>query len=313
MSRKTYSLPSKENTIIELVEGDTAINLLKQIDQFVSNMSPFDMQVRMRSTTQVTLDQYINFVSSNIVNWETKYEKLFESAIKKIAETSYSANILKCCSFPSKIYIVLTTGAEECDAAYCRNNNVIVMPKTCDEKEWEKTVPHELFHIWSRNNISLRNQLYETIGYYTIPGDVSIFPLKLKDHKITNPDAPTTKHYIKLCCKESPTTEVCLAPILLTETDYCDAKLGLFDCLKTMFVALDEKSYEPIDGKVYSYDDVYGLLEKIGSNTDYIIHPEEVLADNFVLLLHENKNLTSPIVVENLKKILTCESADKKN
>jgi hypothetical protein len=48
--------------------------------------------------------------------------------------------------------------------------------------------------------------------------------------------------------------------------------------------------------------DVTGFREQIGSNTNYIIHPEEILADNFVLLVNE-QNVSTPRIVNDMKKI----------
>ena len=51
-------------------------------------------------------------------------------------------------------------------------------------------------------------------------------------------------------------------------------------------------------------DDVPGYHEQIGRNTRYIIHPEEILADNFVFLLDGRIDLPTPRVVEQMGKVL---------
>jgi hypothetical protein len=45
-------------------------------------------------------------------------------------------------------------------------------------------------------------------------------------------------------------------------------------------------------------------FEQIGRNTGYIIHPEEILADNFMHLVHEKENLRTPRIVEEMRKAL---------
>ncbi len=40
-------------------------------------------------------------------------------------------------------------------------------------------------------------------------------------------------------------------------------------------------------------------------NTDYIIHPEEILAENFVLLLNNSRYIRNPEILEEIKNILT--------
>ena len=44
--------------------------------------------------------------------------------------------------------------------------------------------------------------------------------------------------------------------------------------------------------------------EQIGSNTGYIIHPDEIMADNFVHLVQRTKELKTPGIVKELDSIL---------
>jgi hypothetical protein len=44
--------------------------------------------------------------------------------------------------------------------------------------------------------------------------------------------------------------------------------------------------------------------EKIGKNTPYIIHPDEILAENFVHAIFDSPDLPDPQIVEQLDQIL---------
>ena len=52
---------------------------------------------------------------------------------------------------------------------------------------------------------------------------------------------------------------------------------------------------------------VPGYAAQIGDNTKYIIHPEEILADNFVFLLDGRIDLPTPRVVEAMGNVLQGE------
>jgi hypothetical protein len=54
---------------------------------------------------------------------------------------------------------------------------------------------------------------------------------------------------------------------------------------------------------------VPGFAEQVGRNTTYIIHPEEILADNFVLLIDGRINLPTQRVVEEMGKVLQAPQA----
>jgi hypothetical protein len=51
--------------------------------------------------------------------------------------------------------------------------------------------------------------------------------------------------------------------------------------------------------------EVSGFVEQVGQNTDYVIHPEEILADNFALLVIGQQNVPSPEILHKMKAILT--------
>ena len=47
------------------------------------------------------------------------------------------------------------------------------------------------------------------------------------------------------------------------------------------------------------------FLDKIGQNTNYIIHPDEILADNFVRLVMSDDNVPTPQIIDEMRRVLT--------
>ena len=43
---------------------------------------------------------------------------------------------------------------------------------------------------------------------------------------------------------------------------------------------------------------------RLDANTDYFFHPEEILADNFMLMVNDKKDAPSPKVIEDLRKVI---------
>ena len=144
-------------------------------------------------------------------------------------------------SLPRTIQMVKTSGAEEGGAAYTRGT-AIVLPKgglAKSQKEFEKLICHELFHILSRQNPRLREQLYEAIGF-THCNEIE-FPPELASRKITNPDAPRNDHFIRLAIRGQP----CLAvPILFSTAEVYTAQLGgeFFDYLEFQLLLMERTS-----------------------------------------------------------------------
>ena len=86
----------------------------------------------------------------------------------------------------------------------------------------------------------------------------------------------------------------------------------LFDYLKFDLLIVEVKNNETIpvynNGNnlrfVTSRQGKLAYIEKIGQNTKYIIHPEEILADNFVIMVNKQQMVSSPFVIEGMNKVL---------
>jgi hypothetical protein len=44
--------------------------------------------------------------------------------------------------------------------------------------------------------------------------------------------------------------------------------------------------------------------DQIGYNTDYVLHPEEILASNFVLLINDAKDVKTPELLTKIRDTL---------
>ena len=174
-------------------------------------------------------------------------------------------------------------GAEEAGAFYTRDTAIMMPAKPTDTADGEllkKTIAHELFHILSRSNLELREKLYALIGFSNC-GEIE-FPDELKPRKITNPDAPRNDHAIRV---QANGTEVSIVPILFSSApNYDPVRDGeFFNYLQLGFLIVSKNPGTRAD--LLSPQQVSGFFEQVGRNTDYIIHPEEILAENFALLM----------------------------
>ena len=55
---------------------------------------------------------------------------------------------------------------------------------------------------------------------------------------------------------------------------------------------------------IAAIEDVSGFFEQIGRNTHYIIHPEEIVADNFALLALGAQKAPSPDILKGVARVL---------
>ena len=163
-----------------------------------------------------------------------------------------------------------------------------------DQKSLRTIIAHELFHVLSRHNPALKEKLYAAIGFK--PCNEIVFPSNLKRLKITNPDAPKNDHCIRVTIDNK---EVWVTPVLFAKSKYGVSQGGdFFDYLEFKFLRADGTG-APVD-----VSNVSGFFEQIGKNTKYIIHPEEILAENFALLFLGNKDVPSPEIIRQMKDVL---------
>ena len=101
--------------------------------------------------------------------------------------------------------------------------------------------------------------------------------------KTTNPDAPISAHAITVRHRG---VERLAAPIALARRAYAGGTL--FDYAQPSLVAVTPAGdVVHVDGAplLISYADADGFYDQVGRNTGYIVHPEEILAENFRMLV----------------------------
>ena len=295
---------SKVNFI--LADKTKGSELLKEEDDFTNSLSEFDMSARLKTSRKVTKEEYLDFISRQTLDWDDVESLYLNVAFTEIKDLLKKYKIM----LPKEIYLVKTTGAEEGDSAYCRKQNVIVLSKNMIRMDslsaMEELLIHELFHIFSKNNLDIREKLYNSIGFYKTKN--LTFTGLMAQYKITNPDSVNNNYYFNTTINGQAEK---VMPILLGATDYDESKGGeFFDYMILAFCAIQENEN---DCKVkvvndqnclYSFSEIPNYLSLVGENTNYIIHAEEILADNFVLLVTNSKKVKTKKVITNMKKIL---------
>lgn len=291
--------------VVRFASAEQGVAAITADDRFTQNLSRFDLQARLRTGGDVTFTQWKKMVAGEIQEWDeeerAKLTAACEALRDRLAKFSFP--------LPDEIYFVNSSGKEEGNAAYCRGKHIVIpdVVLTRDSSELEKLLTHELFHIISNQHPELRADLYAIVGFQECP-EITIHP-SLKERRITNPDAPAIDCVIKL---QEGEKVVRAAPILYSSTEDFDPKKerGMFAHLvfKLMVVVPDGRGWKAVDqgGRAVVLDPkgVPDFQEKIGRNTNYIIHPEEILADNFVHLVRQRDKLATPRIVEELQKVL---------
>jgi hypothetical protein len=279
--------------------------LLGTRDAFVERLSAFDRSARLKTDKAVPEQQFLEFAAKNVLAWEPPEEDQIQTVYRGLQPRLKDLRV----AFPKTIHLIKTTGLEEGAAAYTRTNAIILPKQKLKKGVATDLLAHELFHVLSRHNPALRDRLYDSIGFKKC-GEIP-FPDSLASRKLTNPDAPVNEHAIRL---EAGGEKVWVVPILFSSADTYDVSKGgeFFDYLEFRFLLVSKeatfqnlkKTYDPQSPVLFKQDQVSGFFEQIGRNTQYTIHPEEILADNFMILVTGKQNVASPEVQDRMKTLL---------
>ncbi|WP_254562816.1 hypothetical protein [Dyadobacter diqingensis] len=291
------TVKTKHQTIIFL-NKDNGYNYLSD-SPFFHNWSPFiDASLRLEKdlttgTKESNLTEYKQYLKAQCLNWgENDIEKItsiLENAQAKIRDVSGSLML-------DTLFLVKTTGKEEFNAYYT-NQKAIVIPK--QELEFlsikarrakvEQTLVHEYCHIYTRYNTPKREELYKVIGFSRL--DTLEIPDSVEKIRVTNPDFYHQNYKIDITMKDNTTQPVVM--LLTSKYDKYDGIRGfigifsvLFDYVDNSFYTIktEENNTSVINKKVDSAT-FKNFNEQIGSNTDYILGPDEIIAENIKVLI----------------------------
>ena len=279
---------------------ETAIKLITTEDVYTLGWSQFDIDSKGQTINNNRKDLF-KFMSTQMLGWPDEDSVTIINILKKIEQRIDSLGLKL--NFPDEIYFIKSTLKEESGAAgYTRSNYIVLNEKLVNNssRDLEQLIIHELFHVLSRNDPKLRKSLYKIIGFEIMNG--INFPDSIKNNILSNPDAPLADSYIRLL-KEKDTVECVM--FLYSKKKY--SKGVFFEYMNIGLLSLTNGSIKKpklINNKpiIYTIDEVSDFYEQVGTNTGYIIDPEEVLADNFVLMINQSKNLPSPWIIEQMKQ-----------
>jgi hypothetical protein len=294
-------------TTIKFASVDEGQKILTTRDNYIERMSAFDRAARMKTDAQISQRVFLNFVATNVLNWSNDEKALVSSAISSIQPKLNALSL----PFPKIIFLIKTTGNEEGGQQYTRANAIVLNHDALaagHEKELQDCVAHELFHILSRQNPGLREKLYAGIGFH--PCKEITLPSRLKPVKVTNPDAPRNDHYISVQVKDKTVEAI---PILFSKLPKYDVNQGgeFFHYLQFKFLIVEKANdqtlptmtFDDSNPQLVDTNEIHNFFEQIGRNTQYIIHPEEILADNFSLLVR-GKTVPSPQILKMMEDVI---------
>mgnify|MGYP005838643521 CR=1 FL=1 len=270
------------------------------------------IQMKQKGDTPPSVEQFKKYLATKVGDFtiveESYLKSVVHDALRKIARLNRDL-------IPDSVFLVKIKPDIYGDEAYFTRDKVIYIPQSAlnvhREKYLERVLIHELWHLISRYHEDIREKSYEVIGFEKLNECELKITDYLRDRLLTNPDAPQISHYIRVA--DDGGQEFNVIPIIYSNSSsFSSDKPDFFDYLEFSLFRIDSmcNMVEDADQEKFFNSVIIDYKRKTGNNTDYIIHPEEIIADNFMLgvLSYESNNfseipLEGKTILESLIKL----------
>lgn len=281
-----------EGVSVAFATVEKAHELLSIEDEYLNGFTAFDKEAKI-SGDKKTVEAYVEGAKTSVGAWTEEEVEKIKSNLKYIQKQMAPLDLNV--KYPETIYLIKSSCEEEGNASGYTRQNFIVLNKN---RITNDLIVHELFHIISRYNYEKSKEIYQTIGFEKV--DKIDFPQVLMDRIITNPDATDLNYVIEVEHKNQIKKG---ALVMYAEKDYTG---GSFFKYITLGLYFPETASNFTFEKMVSLAEVDGFFEKIGTNTDYIIHPEEITAEHFrLLVLKKYEKYPNAELVKKVHEILS--------
>lgn len=270
-------------------------------DRYFELVTASEMSIQMKKplaegqTRENLLPAYVAFLKGDVESFSADDAAFMEKVLQKMFKTVSQVNAS---IFPDTLKLIKTKGTHYGAGVWYTRDNCIVIPK--GELEAQKTnaftntMYHELFHVFSRLNAAKRIKLYQLIGFEKIDFKKLSLPPALAERVLYNPDGVDFAQKISLSLGDSATIQA--IPIIYANNVGAKAGQGTF----FGYVEFSLFQIQPAsdgtwnvatkaDGfsSTLNMNELPDFFRQIKDNTEYIIHPDEVLADNFSFIMIE--------------------------
>ena len=204
-----------------------------------------------------------------------------------------------------EIVMIKTTMKEEYGAAaYTHGTQIYIQDKLLEEATKDEELAgytkvvlwHELFHCLTRCNPGFRADMYKLIHFTVADKDYAI-PPKVFEYHISNPDVEHHNSYATFRIDGKDID--CFTDFITTEHFRKEGD-SFFDTATTALIPTDGSDSYYTPEQAENFDEVFG------TNTEYVVDPEECMADNFSFAMYfgtegrDGKGYPNPEIIEGI-------------
>jgi len=290
------SLTDRQLVLLDSVQASRAI-LDDDATAFFQRISKLDMALQMQrnypaeTAWSAVLADYRAFLQRDVANFSPGEAIVLREILSTLKK---QCDALKPEIFPQQLELIKTKGQHYGDGVYYTRENRIIIPANeleyLDRERLCEVLLHEIFHIYARYHPHQQRALYALIGFRELPGELAL-PSAVASRLLLNPDGVDMGYAIDLAMANADTAR-CVPVLTANAPAFLPEREAYFDYVDFNLYPVREQA----DGSFIVIADSLGrspiqvnqqpdFFRQISDNTLYIIHPDEILADNFKWLV----------------------------
>lgn len=297
-STEVLKTAPREIRILDSAEAAIAI-IDDDMEGFFDKVTVTEMSIQMKKNfasdtpRNQVVEAYQDFLQSDVESFTEEERTFVKNTFSKVLVI---CNQINKDIFPDQIELIKTKGRHYGPSVYYTRENRIIIPENELENRnadgFLQVMFHELFHIYSRLNPQDKAELYQLIGFYKV--DATMASLQMSDSLrrriLLNPDGIDFTYAIQLKDPAGYLFEA-LPIIAATSFDFKPSQPAFFSYLSFNLYRIEQLAdggyrviTQPDGTSTLSLNSQPDFFAQIKDNTEYIIHPDEIMADNFTLL-----------------------------
>ena len=282
-------------------------SLLLGNEEYYNGFSQNDIDYKLQKK-DARMEELLSFAGEQVLDFADAEKALLDDYFESMRHTLNEKGYL----LPpqEEIVLVKTTMNEESGAgAYTHGTQIYLSGERLGEaaagdearkSEMKEILWHELFHCLTRCNQDFRKDMYKLIHFTVVDKDYPLPPSVFEYH-ISNPDVEHHNSYASFVIDGKSID--CFTDLVTTKHFETEGD-SFFDCMTTALVPIDGTDVYYTPEQAENYDAVFG------TNTDYVVDPEECMADNFAYAMlygmdgAEGKGYPNPEIIEGILSYL---------
>jgi len=270
-------------------------------DEFMAVVTPADISIRTRSP-EVSRPDLLRVYAGAFEQWNAEERARLEAMFARRAAQLQSIQRW----LPDTVYLFKSNGAADTLWPHTRANAINMGTQlAAQDHALDSLFFHELFHVLSRHSATRRDEMYALIGFAPC---AIVLPPEVQARTLTNPDAPFMNWAAPIEGGRYVFTALFANP---SRFDSSQQNFGGY--LHESFLEASRgadgrcgvslRDGQPVE--VPRDQATAAYYAGAGHNTEYVFHPEEILADNFSeLMMGESASMPNPEVHQRLAAFL---------